>query len=46
MARCAAVIFPTAWEFLQSLGIREEYLLGITLAGEHFPTNHYWLCPN
>ncbi|XP_046386499.1 uncharacterized protein LOC124156172 isoform X2 [Ischnura elegans] len=27
-----AVIFPTAWDYLQSLGVEEEYMLGITVS--------------
>ncbi|XP_071448637.1 major facilitator superfamily domain-containing protein 8-like [Hetaerina americana] len=27
-----AVIFPTAWDYLQSLGVEDEYMLGITVS--------------
>ncbi|CAG7785912.1 unnamed protein product [Allacma fusca] len=31
-----AVIFPTAWDYLQTLGVTEEYWLGFTVSGYSF----------
>lgn len=30
----AAIILPTAWQYLISLGGVEEYLLGVTISGK------------
>ena len=31
-----AIIFPSAWAYLQSMGVAEEYWLGFTISGLEF----------
>ena len=38
----SAVIFPTAWDYLQTLGVEEEYWLGFTVSGKSNKIHSKW----